>query len=196
MREEEEKDHFYEELQQTIDGYNRNDILVVIGDFNAKVGGDKDGYERCMGRHGMGDKNDNGDRLCDFSMANCLVITGTLFQYKDIHNATWVSANGRVKNQIDHLLISRQLRSAVLDARAHRVADINSDHYLVRTKDLDQEKAQSSRSSSYATSWSKSTSGMLPCTFISLTWRRRLTRRQRQPVDDHERVRDSRQADA
>ena len=38
------------------------------------------------------------------------------------------------KNQIDHFLISRQLRSAVLDARAQRGADINSDHYLVRTK--------------------------------------------------------------
>ena len=43
-------------------------------------------------------------------------------------------------------------------------------------QDLDQEEAQSSRSSSYATSWGKSTSGMLPCTFISLTLRRRLTR--------------------
>ena len=44
----------------------------------------------------------------------------------------------RVKNQIDHLLISRQLRSAVLDARAQRGGggggDINSDHYLIRTK--------------------------------------------------------------
>ena len=76
---------------------------------------------------------ENGERLCDFSMANGLVIRGTLFQHKDIHKATWVSANGRVKNQIDHLLISRQLRSAVLDARVQKGADINSDHFLVRT---------------------------------------------------------------
>ena len=62
-REEEEKDHFYEELQQTIDGYKRNDIVVVVGDFNAKVGGDNEGYESYIGRHGMGDKNDNGERL-------------------------------------------------------------------------------------------------------------------------------------
>ena len=82
----------------------------------------------------MGAKNDNRDRLRDFSMANGLVITGTLFQYKDIHKATWVSANRKVKNQIDHLLISRQLRSAVLDARVQRGPDINSDHYLVRAK--------------------------------------------------------------
>ena len=133
-REEEEKDHFYEELLQTIYGCKRNDIVVVMGDFNAKVGGDNGGYESCIGRHGMGNKNDNGERLCDFSVSNGLVITGTLFQHKDIHKATWVSANGRVKNQIDHPLISRRLKSAVLDTIVQRGADVNCDHYLVRTK--------------------------------------------------------------
>ena len=44
-REEEEKDDFYEELQQTIVECNRNDILVVMSDLNAKVGGDNEGYE-------------------------------------------------------------------------------------------------------------------------------------------------------
>lgn len=34
-RKEKEKDHCYEELQQTIDGCNSNEILVVMGDFNA-----------------------------------------------------------------------------------------------------------------------------------------------------------------
>ena len=105
----EEKDHFYEELQQTIEGCKRNNIVVVLGDFNAKVRGDNEGYESCIERHGKGDKNDNGERLCNFSVTNGLVITGTLFQHKDIHKETWVSGNGRVKNQTDHLLISRQL---------------------------------------------------------------------------------------
>ena len=62
-REEEKKYHFYEELQQRIDGCNRNDIMVVMGNFNAKVGGDNEGYKCCIGRCGMGDKNDNVVRL-------------------------------------------------------------------------------------------------------------------------------------
>ena len=37
--------------------------MVVMGDFNVKVGGDNEGYESCIARHGMGDKNDNGERL-------------------------------------------------------------------------------------------------------------------------------------
>ena len=60
-REEEKKDHFCEELQQAIDRCNRNDIVVVMGDFDAKVGGDSEGYESGIGKHGMEDKNDNGE---------------------------------------------------------------------------------------------------------------------------------------
>ena len=112
-REEEEKDHFFEEVQQTIDGCNRNDIVVVMGDVSSNVGRDNVAYDSCIGRHGMGDKNDNGERLCDFAVANGLVITETLFQHKFVNKTTWVSANGKV-------VISRQLKSAVLDTREPR----------------------------------------------------------------------------
>ncbi|XP_060080330.1 craniofacial development protein 2-like [Ylistrum balloti] len=100
-------------------------------DLNAKVGSDNTGYERTMGVHWHGTQNDNdGERLCEFCQLNGMVITGKLFPYKNIHKATWVSADGRVKNQIDQLLISGQWRSSILGTR---VVDTNSIHYLVRT---------------------------------------------------------------
>ena len=133
-REDEEKEQFYQELQETLDGCNKNDILIVMGDFNAKAGSDNNGYEKTMGVPGLGTQNDNGERLCEFSQMNGLVITGTLFPHKDIHKATWISADGRTRNQIDHFLISGQWRTSVLDTRAQRGADVNSDHYLVRTR--------------------------------------------------------------
>ena len=104
-----------------------------MGDSNATAGNNW-GYESCMGRHAMRAKNDNEERLSDFPVENGLVITETLFQHKDIHKATCVSANGNVKNQIDHLLISTRFKSAVLDTRVQRRADVNSDHHLVTTK--------------------------------------------------------------
>ena len=39
-------------------------------------------------KHGMRDRSENGERFCDFSVANGHVITGTSwFQHKDIHKA-------------------------------------------------------------------------------------------------------------
>ena len=35
-----EVDHFYQQLQETIDQIPKKDILVVLGDWNAKVGTD------------------------------------------------------------------------------------------------------------------------------------------------------------
>ena len=55
--------------------------MVVMGNFNGKVGGESEGYKSCIGRHAMRDKTTT-DRPCKSFAANGLVITGTLFQHK------------------------------------------------------------------------------------------------------------------
>ena len=69
----------------------KHNFLVVTGDLNAKVGSDVKGYERVMGKHGVGTNNDNGEKLCDLCGMNDLVITGTIFPHKEIHKQTWIS---------------------------------------------------------------------------------------------------------
>lgn len=85
------------------------------------------GFERTMGTHRLGV---NGLRFCEFRQINSLVTRGILF----FHKSTWASADGRVGNQIDHLFVSDQWRSSVLDAKVQRGADETSDNYLVRTR--------------------------------------------------------------
>ena len=76
----EDKDNFYEQLQTVVDSVHKNDILLVMVDLNAKVGEDNDGYENIIGSHGIGERNDNGERRVDFCRLNDLndlVVTGT-----------------------------------------------------------------------------------------------------------------------
>ena len=85
--------------------YNRashGDIIVVMGDLNAKVGADRTTLELVLGNQGIGIRNDNGERFVDFCNTNHLVTVGKVLQHKPCHKISWVSPNGQDQNQIDH----------------------------------------------------------------------------------------------
>ncbi|GFR60171.1 craniofacial development protein 2 [Elysia marginata] len=105
-----------------------------MGDLNAKVGSDNTGFEEYMGKHGLGVRNQNGERFLDFCIGNNLVIGGTILKLKDIHKDTWNSPDGKTRNQIDHAAINRRWRSSLVDIRAIRGDGFGSDHNLVFTK--------------------------------------------------------------
>ena len=65
----------------------RGDIVMVMGDLNAKVGQDNYMLKHVMGIHGIGARNVNGERFVDFCSANH-VIGGTIFQHKICHKVT------------------------------------------------------------------------------------------------------------
>ena len=129
--EEEEKDEFYEQLEEEIRTTPRHDVLMVIGDLNARVGEYNTGKERAMGTQGFGCANNNGERLSDLCVESRLVIGGTLFMHRDIHKTTWRSPDQMTVSQIDQVIINQKWRRSLQDVKANRGADIGSDHVLV-----------------------------------------------------------------
>ena len=57
----------YIRLQDVLHRCKTHDTLIVTGDMNAKVGDDNQTYERVMKKHGIGQRNDNGERMCDMN---------------------------------------------------------------------------------------------------------------------------------
>ena len=53
-------------------------MLLIIGDWNAKVGSQE--TPGVTGKFGLGIQNDAGQRLIEFCQENALVIQNTLFQ--------------------------------------------------------------------------------------------------------------------
>lgn len=134
---EEMKDRFYGQLNAVYDTIPRGDIICVLGDLNAKVGSDNASLKHVMGTHGLGTRNDNGERFVEFCNARRMVIGGTLFQHKDCHKVTWRSSDQYgTANQIDHFAISRRFQKCLLDVRSKTGADIGQakDHFLVIAK--------------------------------------------------------------
>jgi len=125
------KEDYYRQLQGVMDKIARRDIVLVIGDMNAKLGSDNTGREFVMGKEGVGEINENGELFADFCGQNDLVIGGTIFPHKKVHKTTWTSPDQATQNQIDHMAISRRWRRTMEDVRAYRGADAGSDHELV-----------------------------------------------------------------
>ena len=133
---EEAKDVFYQQLQNVLDKIPKHDIVILMGDWNAKVGDKQDGEEGVVGHHGLhGERSENGERFVELCASNNMVITTTLFPHKDIHKHTWVSPDTRTKNQIDHVAVCGKFKRSVLDTRAFRGADVNRRPPLSHRKD-------------------------------------------------------------
>ncbi|XP_068240051.1 uncharacterized protein [Palaemon carinicauda] len=114
-----------------MDEIPERDMKIMMGEPNAKVGGNNKGIENVMGVGGLGEGvNENGASFISFCSTNHLVIGGNLFQNKAIHTYTWTSLCGNYKNQIDHIAINKE-RWNLRNITSYRSADIGSDHQVL-----------------------------------------------------------------
>ena len=97
---EELKTSFYDSLEELLASVPKSDQLVVMGDFNARVGRDATTWNGVIGKHGEEVKNRNGQKLLSLCAMNELVVLNTTYQHMDIHKYTWEN-KGRVA-QIHH----------------------------------------------------------------------------------------------
>ena len=104
--EEDEVERFYEEPQDLLELTPKKDVLLIIGDWNAKVGSQE--TPGVTGKFGLGICNEAGQRLKEFCQENALVIAKTLFQQHNRRLYTWTSPDGQHQNQIDSILCSQR----------------------------------------------------------------------------------------
>ena len=82
------KDAFYAMLKSVVVQCPRRDTLLVLGDFNASTGTERDGYETCVGPHGSGTMNQNSTKFLDFARSHGLRVAGSWFQRPQAHRWT------------------------------------------------------------------------------------------------------------
>ena len=122
---------FHENLQDLLELTPKKAVLFIIGDWNAKVGGQE--IPGVLGKFGLGVQNEAGQRLTEFCQEDALAIANTLFQkHKRLY--TWTSPDGQYSNQIDYILCSQRWRSSIQSAKTRLGADCGSDHELLIAK--------------------------------------------------------------
>ena len=95
----------YEDLQGLLELTPKQDVLFIIGDWNAKVGSQETRGVTC--KFVLEIQNEAGQRLIEFSQENTLIIANTLFQQHKRRLYTWTSPEGQHRNQIDYILAAK-----------------------------------------------------------------------------------------
>ena len=78
------KDKFYNDLDDVISATPRIDKLILLGDFNARIGTDHQTWEGVIGPEGVGKCNNNGLLLLRKCAEHDFLITNTVFVYLNI----------------------------------------------------------------------------------------------------------------
>ncbi|KAL0895144.1 hypothetical protein ABMA27_013595 [Loxostege sticticalis] len=125
---------FYSELEYTMAKVPSRELLIILGDLNSKIGENANQLSKCAGRFGLGKRNERGERLLQFASENDLLIANSLFEHHPRRLYTWVSPDGKTRNQIDYIMIRSRWRSSITNAHTLPGADCGSDHQLLISK--------------------------------------------------------------
>ena len=127
------KDAFYESLDAALSRIPDSDKLVLMGDFNARVGTDATLWRKVIGRHGTGKINSNGLRLLTLCSEHQLIVTNTTFQLKKKYITSWMHPRSKHWHLLDYIITRQQDNNDVRITRAMRGAECWTDHRLIRS---------------------------------------------------------------
>ena len=132
--EEHVKSEFYHQLQSVINETPITDKILLLGDFNARVGRDYNTWKKIIGRYGVDNLNSNGELLLSFCAENQLVITNTTFEQPTVHKVSWQHPRSKHWHLIDYIITRQRDLKDFRCSRSMRGADCHTDHALIRAK--------------------------------------------------------------
>ena len=128
-----EIENFYKILQQKIDNIPKKSTIILIGDFNARVGtNDAESMPEVVGKYTLGETNERGLRLLQFCSVNKYVLTNTIYKHKPNRRFTWISQDGKTKSQTDLIITGQDNKKIIKDSRTipisrYRIRPLASD---------------------------------------------------------------------
>ena len=125
----EEKEEFWEELEELIRSLSENDNIVIGADLNGHIGRGNTGYERWHGGFGHGEKNQEGGIILEFTQAYDLTLENSFFEKREEHYVTYMSETNRTV--IDYILVRRQYLSDLKNCKVIPGESIASQHRLL-----------------------------------------------------------------
>ena len=127
------KDRLYDTLYSTLQRILHDDKIILLGDFNARVGRNHNIRHGVIDHHGVGNTNSSGLRLLSLCSELGFAITNTFFQLRGMHKTSWMHPRSKHWHLIDDVIVRRRDLNEVQITRAMRGAECSTDHCLIRS---------------------------------------------------------------
>ena len=128
------KDQFYSDLDSAISSVPPADKLILLGDFNARVGTNSSAWPGIIGPHGVGNCNSNGLLLLQKCAMHSLSITNTNFCLPVRNRTSWMHPRSKHWHLIDFIIVRQRDRHEVRVTKSMCGADCGTDHRLIVSK--------------------------------------------------------------
>ena len=102
---------------------------MVGEDLNGHVEEGNNGNKECMGRHGLGKRNNEKQAVMDFAERMGLAITSTYSVKKPVHRVTY--NNGGRRSQVDYVMVRRRRIKEVLHSKVIVGESVAKQHRIV-----------------------------------------------------------------
>ena len=123
------KRKFWEQMDQELSATLAGERVIVCGYLNGYIGKSKEGIERIHGGWGMGDRNDEGEKIVDTAMAFDLAIVNTFFD-KKVNQFVTYNSRGR-ESQIHFLMCRRFHLKEVINCKVINGEAVSAQHRVV-----------------------------------------------------------------
>ena len=131
---EQNKETFYSQLQSTLRNIPSTDKLLLIGDFNARIGRENDKWPSDSGKYVIGKCNSNDELLLALCTELDLIVTNTMFKRKDAHKTTWTHPRSQYGHMIDFIITRCRDKMDICSTRTMRGANCGTDHQMLRSR--------------------------------------------------------------
>ncbi|GBP91257.1 Craniofacial development protein 2 [Eumeta japonica] len=128
QHEESTKDRFYDQLSIVLQETNKN--VMVIGDFNGRIGTQRTGEDNVIDKFGFGRRTKNGERMIVMAFESNLAFMNSFFKINTKKKWTWQSPDGSYKNEIDYIATNK--RKLLQNVNILSQFNFNINHRMVR----------------------------------------------------------------
>nr|XP_049577518.1 craniofacial development protein 2-like [Syngnathus scovelli] len=133
ISDEDKKEAFYACLDEVLSKIPKEDKIIILGDFNARVGRDHHLWKGTIGKEGIGNINSNGVLLLSKCAQYDLIITNNIFRQKNKLKGSWRHPRSKQWHLIDYVIVRARDQHDVSITKAMTDSEAWTDHRLIRS---------------------------------------------------------------